>query len=138
MKSSFFSNLAPKAILLAFALAAASCGSKKEDTAPANSVVELPAAVVTAYAGQLSYTGSSIIGTSNGTATISKTGDKTYSITFSDQVPAITNLKFQSASGGNYATVSSDGSTAGMTLTSSALSVGVTKGSETWGFNGTK
>ena len=100
MKSSFFSKLAPKAILLAFALTAASCGSKKEETAPASSAVELPAAVVTAYAGQLSYTGSSLIGTSNGTATISKTGDRTYSITFSDQVPAITNLKFQSASGG--------------------------------------
>ena len=138
MKSSFFSNLAPKAVLLAFALAAASCGSKKEETAPANTAVELPAAVVTAYAGQLSYSGSSIVGTANGTATISKTGDKTYSITFSDQVPAITNLKFQSASGGNYATISSDGSMAGMTLTSSSLNIGATKGSETWGFSGTK
>ena len=138
MKSSFFSNLAPKAIVLVFAFAATSCGSKKEETAPANAAVELPAAVVTAYAGQLSYTGSAIIGTSSGTATISKTGDKTYSITFSDQVPAITNLKFQSASGGNYATVGSDGSTAGMTLNSSSLNVGVTKGNETWGFSGTK
>ena len=138
MKSSFFSNLAPKAILLALAFAAASCGSKKEETAPANSVVELPAAVVTAYNGQLSYTGSTIIANSNGTATITKTGDKTYSITFSDQVPALINLKFQTASGGNYATIGSDGSTAGMMLTSSALNIGVTKGSETWGFSGTK
>ncbi|GAA4039079.1 hypothetical protein GCM10022409_25890 [Hymenobacter glaciei] len=138
MKSSFFSNFAPKAILLAFALAAASCSSKKEETTPTSTTVELPAAVIATYGGQLSYTGSSIIGSSNGTATISKSGDKTYSITFSDRVPAITNLKFQSASGGNYATVGSDGSTAGMTLTSSDLNIGVTKGSETWGFSGTK
>ena len=138
MKSSFFYNFAPKAILLAFALVAASCSSKKEETAPASTVVELPATVIATYDGQLSYTGSSIIGNSSGTATISKTGDKTYSITFSDRVPALTNLKFQTASGGSYATVSSDGSTAGMTLTSSTLNIGVTKGSETWGFSGTK
>lgn len=138
MKPSFFSSVAPKTILLALAFAAASC-SKQDDSAPGSAIVELPAAVVDTYSGQLSYTGTGApIGTANGTATISKTSDKTYSIRFSDGVPALSNLKFQGASGGSYATVGSDGSTAGMTLSASGLNVGVTKGSENWGFSGTK
>lgn len=139
MKSFSLSGFASKAALLAFAFTAYSCSSKSNDSAPASTVVELPAAVVTTYSGQLSYTGSAMpIGTANGTATIANTGDKTYSIRFSDGVPALTNLKFQAVSGGSYATVGSDGSTAGLTLSPTALSIGVNRGSETWGFSGTK
>ena len=139
MNLSFLSGIAPKAALLAFVFAASACGSKKDDSAPASVVVELPAAVVSTYSGQLSYTSAaSPIGTANGRATIAKTGDKTYSITFSDGVPALTGLKFQTATGSSYATVASDGSTAGMTISPTTLNVGVTKGSETWGFSGDK
>ncbi len=115
--------------------------SSDDDASPASAFVELPSTVVGTFTGDLSYTKPGAMPISNsgdGTATLTKTGDKTYSISFSDGVPTITGLKFQSASSGSYATVASDGSTAGMTLSSNSMAVSVTKGTETWGFSGSK
>lgn len=96
----------------------------------------LPNATVGEYEGELTYNGSSVI-TTQGTATITSTGDKTYKITFSDDVPAITNVKF-SVAGDTYTSVSVSGSTGAITVTGSSLSVGITAGEGTWAFAGDK
>ena len=133
-----------KAMLFGFVCATllfSACSDKKDNPQPANAPVDLPSNVVGTFTGDVSYTSGSGIPIANagdGTATLTKTGDKTYSISFSDGVPAVTNLKFKTASGGSYSSIDSDGSTAGMELSASRLSVGVTKGSQTWGFAGTK
>lgn len=143
MKHSIFALL-QKFFVLALLCGSASACSKDDDddNSPAGTgIAELPSNVIGTFTGQLAYTKSGsnpISNSSSGTATLSKTGDRTYSIAFSDGVPTITGLKFQTAAAGSYATVSSDGSTAGMALSSSSLSIGVTKGSETWGFTGNK
>ncbi|MBC8111548.1 MAG: hypothetical protein H7Y04_10850 [Verrucomicrobia bacterium] len=139
MKVSFVSALVQKVMLFAFVCVLSSCGDKEESKLN-NSVVDLPSNVIGTFTGNLSYTnGSTIIANDDdGKATVTKTGDKTYSITFSDNAPALTNLKFEAASSGSYATSGSDGSTAGMTLSSSNLSIGATKNGASWGFTGTK
>lgn len=142
MKSSTLSSFLHKVLLLAFLCGVAPACSNDDDSAsPASAYVELPSNVVGKFTGDLSYTKPGtmpIANSGDGTATLTKTGDKTYSVSFSDGVPTITGLRFQSGTTGSYATVSSDGSTAGMTLSSNNLAVSVTKGSETWGFNGDK
>ena len=139
MKASLISAFAPKVLLLVLLCTAASC-SKDKETAPASSssIVELPSSVIGSFTGQLSYTGSSVITTTNGQATLTRTGDKTYSLAFSDAVPAIASLRFQSSANGAYASVGNDGSTTGMVLSATSLTIGVTKGSETWAFTGNK
>ncbi len=141
MKTLSIAAFAKKAVLLALICAASSCG-KKEDAAPGGTaLVELPPTVIGAFTGQLSYTsatGSSITNATDGRATLAKTGDKTYSLSFSDAVPTITNLKFQSGASGAYASVGSDGSTAGMTLSANSMTIGVSKSAENWAFTGTK
>ncbi len=66
-----------------------SCSSDDEGS-DNNGVVELPADVLGAYAGALSAPPVEVFGT----ATIVKSGTKTYTINFSDDVPSLTNLEF--------------------------------------------
>ncbi len=145
MKRPIFSLLQKFFVLALLCGLASACSKDDDDDNPSGTggtgIIELPSNVIGTFTGQLAYTktGSTPISNSGtGTATLSKTSDRTYSLTFSDGVPAITSLKFQTAAAGSYATVGSDGSTAGMALSGNSLSIGVTKGSETWAFTGIK
>ncbi len=131
LKATFFAALL---MLVAFT----SCSNDKDDPAPG--VVELPSEVIGVFTGNLSYTGSNgtIVSNEDGTATVTKTGDKTYSIAFSDGVASITNLKFKKSSDNAYASVGENGSISGMTLSASDLNVGVTANGSIWGFAGSK
>ena len=113
--------------------------TKKSDTVAVATSVTLPAPAVNApYTGSLSYTGTGGLPIANqsGTATIS--GSNPYTITFSDGVPPITNLRFADNGGGNYTTITESGSVAGMTVTTTKLTVGLTSSGATWAFSGTK
>lgn len=131
-------------LTIASSMSFISC-EKNNDTGPGNNVpVELPAERIGTYTGQLAYYNlSSNVAVANdisGKATIEKTGDKTYRITFSDGAPIISNLKFKLVTAGSYATINADGSIAGMTLDSEDLSIAVTTANrnENWAFTGIK
>jgi len=98
--------------------------SCSDDDDPITSVdgatsVELPSSLVTSYSGVLQYNVNFIPVTNelDGTATIVETGDKTYTITFSDDVPEITGLTFIE-NGGTYASASTSDSSEGVSLSS--------------------
>jgi len=123
-------------VLIGFSLDAC----KKSDT-PTPTEVELPENIIGTFrADCLYYTnGSNNMSTCSGAvATLIDTGNDTYSITFSNNVPALVNLKFEVDNNGNYVSVDIDGSTAGITLSAYDLNVGVNKTSESWRFLGYK
>ncbi len=144
MKNSIALSVLKSVVLVTFiSLAFSSCSNdddEKEET-PEVSFSELPSNLIGTYSGALSYTnsdGSVTIGTENGTATIASVGPKTYKVTFSDDVPEITNLKFTTEASGNFASVATDGSVAGLVLKASSMELGVTTGGNTWAFTGSK
>ncbi len=127
--------------LVCTSLIFSACSDESDDPQPANAPVDLPSNVIGTFTGQLTYTdGGSvfIVNSEDGTATLTKTGDKTYSVSFSDDAPAITGLKFKAAAGGAYASLDSDGSASGMDISATSLSIGVTNASKNWAFTGTK
>jgi hypothetical protein len=99
----------------------------------------IPAAQVTTYTGNLAYTGATgeiVANELTGKATI--TGSSAgYTITFSDNVPSVSGLKF-SGKDGSYATVAEDGSVSGISIGSNNISIGFVKGGSNWAFTGTR
>ena len=99
---------------------------------------EIPSSIETTYRGILTY--SSAAGdnkeNNNGTATISKSGS-TYTISFSDGVPSISDLKFKD-NNGSYATVGSSGSLAGINIDGNKIDISVSKDGDNWAFDGAK
>lgn len=100
--------------------------------------VTLPAASVTSYVGTLGYNGASgtIANALSGTATIS--GSKgNYTVSFSNAVPALKGLQFEKKNG-SYATVSKNGSSAGVVVDGNTITIGAYGNGESWSFTGTK
>ena len=101
--------------------------------------IKLPAETLTTYVGNLAYTPTSgtPIATTSGTATIS--GSKgNYTVSFSDNVPALTGLKFDKESKGNYTTQSDNGSLTGVTISDNSFNIGTVTSEGQWAFSGTK
>ncbi|WP_143569867.1 hypothetical protein [Tenacibaculum agarivorans] len=98
--------------------------------------VNVPDNLITSYDGVLQYTINSVpqVTESNATATLSKTGDKTYKVTFSDGVPEIKGLQFIE-NNGTFASAAGNGSTEGVSLRTNNLSVGVTNNDKQWQFS---
>jgi hypothetical protein len=110
-----------------------SCKKKVEDAI----YVALPTENITTYTGNLGYTGTGApIANLTGTATITQS-DKVVNITFSDNIPAVTGIKFIK-NGNDYASVSENGSVAGISFTGNTVKIAVTKDGGTWAFSGTK
>ena len=98
----------------------------------------IPASIETVYTGILTYSGSNgdLIENNNGTATITKNGS-TYSITFSDNVPSISGLKFKD-NNGSYATIGTSGSQAGININGDNIEISVSEDGNNWAFSGAK
>ena len=145
MKKSILTLFSQKLAMLTLVcgvLVFASC-TKKSDPAPATSTVALPATVVgKTYTGDVAYTNASGVTISsqggNGKVTVTETGTNTYTISFSapSGVPSLTGMQFTGA--GSFASVSSGGSVSGITITETAVSVGVAKDGATWGATATR
>lgn len=125
-------------LLLVLLSSVFACSNEKDDDPKSSASVEVPSTLVTTYTGALSYTKSDGTFKANeeGKATLTKSGS-TYTITFSDGVPSVSGLRFSSANGA-YATTSSDGSVAGISVKDPTLDINVTKSDATWSFSGTK
>lgn len=117
-------------LIAVISLTIVSC--KKED-------IKLPSKSLTTYVGNLAYTpitGMPITNTA-GTATIS--GSKgNYTVSFSDNVPSLTGLKFDKESNGSYATQSNNGSVTGVTINDNIFNIATVKTEGQWAFSGTK
>jgi len=134
IQNKFLRNLS-KVALVVSVLFISSCSSD-DDNPVEDQFVTLPAAVVTTYDGELTYTpasGMGLVVNEPGTATISGSGS-TYTISFSNGVPSITGLRFIGSGNGSYATVSTNGSVAGIDIENDELTVGATVGSDVWAF----
>ncbi|KAA1244002.1 hypothetical protein [Aquimarina sp. RZ0] len=135
-KSKFFRNLG-KVTLVLSVLFISSCGSDDDGgTVIANVFATLPADVLDTYDGELTYTpadGMGIVAGVEGTATISRSGE-TYTISFSNEVPAITGLRFIGEDDGNYASVGTDGSATGISIDDDELTVGAAIDGNAWAF----
>ncbi len=130
-----------KSVVILTLLVSFSCSSDDDGGnggAEGTVIVSLPDSAVGEYTGELSYT-SGALPTENdsGTATIVKTGDNVYKITFSDGVPELTGFRFI-ASNGNFTSASTGNSSEGVSINGSSLSVGVTEGTSNWAFSGSK
>ncbi|WP_062060594.1 hypothetical protein [Aquimarina longa] len=113
-----------------------SCGSDDDDKIM-QKFATIPTTSLTDYDGRLVYTpanGSGEIVVENGSAKISKLGDS-YTIVFSDEVPSIKGLRFITANGA-YASVSTDGSSVGISINNNKLSIGATIAGNSWAFSG--
>ncbi|MFD2561818.1 hypothetical protein [Aquimarina rubra] len=133
-KNNLLKNLS-KVVLVLSVLMIVSCGDNDDDGAVAQ-FATLPAETVITYNGELSYTsadGMNIVAGVDGTATISGSGT-VYSISFSNGVPSITGLRFIGSGNGSYATVSTDGSAAGIEIENGNLTVGAQVNGNSWGF----
>jgi hypothetical protein len=100
---------------------------------------ELPAEFLATYTGSLGYTpsgGTAITNATSGQATIAQS-NKVSTITFSNNVPSLTGLRFKKTNG-IYASVAIDGSVAGIKFEGNTMYVTYTKDSNVWGFTGTK
>ncbi len=120
------------------------CGGKDNDTQPVTSgPVELPTGLLGTYTGTVTYTNTSTspvttIAKTNATAMFAKTGDKIYSVTFSDNVPAITTLTFEAPVNGTYGSMGGDGTGAGVAVSATGTAIGYRKDPEGWQFQGKK
>ncbi|WP_299251386.1 hypothetical protein [uncultured Aquimarina sp.] len=133
-RNNFLKNLS-KVVLVLSVLFITSCGSD-DDGVVADAFVTLPTDLLTTYNGELTYTpgdGMGIVAGVDGTATISGSGS-TYTISFSDGVPSLTGLRFIGNGNGSYASVATDGSSAGISIESDELRIGARVGSDSWGF----
>lgn len=122
-------------------LALVSCKKQTDGSTSSNDTktTELPKEVTGTFTGDLSYTGDGdvIAVAEEGEATVTQKGSSA-SISFSDDVPSILDLQFE-LKNGSYSSVGSNGSVVGITITESALDLGVTnKEGEVWSFSGTK
>jgi hypothetical protein len=122
--------------IFAVAILFSACKKKVEDAI----YVALPAENITTYTGKLGYAANDgslpIANETTGKATIAQS-DKVITITFSDNVPSVTGIKFIK-SGSDYVSVSENGSAAGISFTGNAVKIAVTKDGKNWGFDGTK
>jgi len=116
----------------------AACGSDDDGAVvPVEQFVALPAEVLTTFPGTLSYTagdGTLIIADVPGTATISVSGTN-HTISFSNDVPSITGIRFLGSSNGNYASIGTSGSVAGIVIEGNELTVGAVINGNSWSFN---
>jgi len=129
----FFRNVS-KVVLVLSILFMTSCGSDDDGTEVG--VVELPAALLTSYTGNLVYTpidGSGITENTNGTATLSRSGD-TYTVSFSDGVPSLTGITFITGSNGTFSSASAGSSSSGIVVEEDDLRIGVTISGSNWSF----
>ncbi len=130
------------AVCVCAMLSLAACGGKDSNPQPTTGgPVELPTNVLGTFTGVATYTKpgtTAIVNNSNAKATLTKTGDKTYSIMFSDNIPTITNLTFQDTGGGVYGSLGEDGTGAGVGVSAKGMAIGYTKDTAGWQFQGTK
>lgn len=117
------------ALITVVSLTIVSC--KKDDA-------KLPSSCKTTYVGYLAYTPNTGMPIANtaGTATISGSRGN-YTVSFSNNVPSLTGLKFDKKSGGNYATQSGSESV-GITIDDNNFNIGVVRSDGNWAFSGTK
>jgi hypothetical protein len=117
-----------------FALSA--CKKKVEDVI----YVTLPSENITTYTGKLGYNNNDgslpIANDTTGKATIAQS-DKVVTITFSNNVPTVTGIKFIK-NGADYVSVAEDGSAAGITFTGNSVKIAVSNNGKSWGFEGKK
>lgn len=124
-------------VIMAFAFILFLSCSKDENGVPDGAkFVELPASLTTSYNGILQYNVNQTpqVTESNATATLTKTGDKVYKVTFSNNVPEIGGLRFIE-NNGTFDSASGSGSAEGISLRSGDLSVGITNGDKQWQFS---
>jgi len=130
-----------KIFLLSIIIGFISC-SKDDDGGNDNSNSSLPATLVKTYTGVLAYddlSGSTTVANTSGTATIVSTGNNTYRINFSDNVPSITDITFNynSNSVSYVSAVDTDTKEIGITLIDGgSLIIGADINGDEWGFNG--
>lgn len=103
---------------------------KEEDS---NGIVALPSSKIATYEGDLQHGATNV---NDGTATISSSGSS-YTITFSNNVPSVSGLKFK-LENGEYVSVPSSGSLAGVSIDGDDLDIGIFSNSNNWSFSGTK
>lgn len=125
------------AIVTLVCLTLFSC-AKEDPVVNNNTPVNIPTASLSTYTGSLNYTSSAgqVISSIDGTATIQKSGSA-YKISFSDNVPELSNLIFKDEDG-SYASMNTSGSMSGIVIDELDLDVGVLNEGNTWSFSGTK
>ncbi len=109
-----------------------SCSDDKNVAPEGAQFVDLPNSLLTDYNGSVNYNNTII--EVDATATISKTGNKVYKVSFSDEVPEITGLHFIE-NDGTFASASGSDSAEGVGLRTGNLSVGVTNDGKQWQFS---
>jgi len=133
-QNNFLKNLGKVAVILSV-LFITSCGSDDDGTEVG--FVEVPAALLTTYTGNLLYNSNSgmvIENTGGGRATLSRSGDS-YTISFNDDVPSVTGIIFIAGSNGTFTSASVGSSaSAGISVEAGALGVGITINGSTWSF----
>lgn len=142
MKNKIQLSVLKNVVLITFiSLAFLSCGKDDEPVVQTTTYAELPSNLIGTFTGSLSYSnsdGSVTVANPNGTATISSLGSKTYKVSFSDNVPEISSLKFTTGTSGSYSSAAQDGSTAGLVLNTNSMDLSVSSGGKTWSFSGSK
>ncbi len=121
-------------VLITFAFM--SCSDDENVSPEGARFVDLPSNLVTSYDGVLQYNVNQVpqVTESDATATVSKTGDKVYKVSFSDGVPEVTGLRFIE-NNGTFASASDSGSSEGVSLRLNDLSVGIRNGDKHWQFS---
>jgi len=114
--------------------------SPKDEPAPGTTFVSLPETVLGEYTGELSFQSSTNpfpVENEEGTATITRTADKVYKITFSDGVSELSGFQFIK-SNSDFVSSSEGNSSEGVSISGSALAVGFTENGNVWAFSGDK
>jgi len=133
-----------KTVVLLTLLFTFSCSKDDDSTmdepVPGTTFVDLPEAVLGEYTGELSFQSSTNpfpVENEEGTATITKTGDKLYKITFSDGVSELTGFRFIK-SNDDFVSSAEGNSSEGVSISGASLAVGFTENANVWAFSGDK
>lgn len=135
-----------KSLIVLALLCNFSCSSDDDssgDSTPDVVFATLPSNALGDYTGELTYTTTGVpTANPDGTATITSTGDKVYSITFSDGVPSLTGQRFimsEDGTSGNFTSADAQGeATDGISIEGNSLSIGITENGNSTGFSGSK
>ena len=116
--------------ILNITILSVSCGDDVEESLSMN----LPDELVRTYTGRLLYTTAEdeIIKSDEGTAKLVATGNSQYRIEFSDNVPSLSGISFETRIEDDYY------SNSGASIIDNSLSIGYNKGFDNWVFNGDK
>lgn len=115
INTQFISKFKVLVFFVAAALTLGSCSSDDDNGDCLPGIAELSASALGEYGGTLTLNATEVLNL-QGTATIAESGCKTYTVSFSDDVPSITGVKFVATSNGTVFTYVNGNATTTVTI----------------------